>query len=110
MGFDSVKKGRIVAFRGTWGSGLATLEIEGENGVDSVHCENAATVRALEAAFGDVIGPGHTVKIDTLKGQPIAYTMGEMGLILGSFARISEYCMECGPFELGCRRCNKKEP
>ncbi|GAH87668.1 unnamed protein product, partial [marine sediment metagenome] len=57
-----IRKGRLIQFRGSWGSGLGTLEIEDSETGEHEHipCDNSATVRALETAFGDVITNGHT--------------------------------------------------
>lgn len=71
--------GTIQGFRGSWGSGLAELVIDGQ----AIPCENAPTVRALEALFGGVIGPGHTVHLNAIVGQPVAYRTGEFGLLEG---------------------------
>lgn len=54
---DRIEKGMIREFHGSWMSGLGTLVIEDELGcIHHVPCDNAPTVRALEGAFGDVIG------------------------------------------------------
>jgi len=71
-------QGRITGFSGSWGSGIATLYIDGM----PIHCENAATVRALDACF-DCIGENHTVCPGKLIGQEIEYTVDELGLLLG---------------------------
>ena len=47
-------RGTIDGFSGSWDSGLGYLVIDGQ----PVPCDNAATVRALEACFGGVITPG----------------------------------------------------
>jgi len=48
-----IRKGKLIQFHGSWGSGLGTLEIEdseiGEH--EHIPCDNGATIRALEAAF-----------------------------------------------------------
>lgn len=70
--------GMITDFRGSWGSGLAILEIGG----CGILCENGATVRALAAIFGDeVIGPGHTVNVAYLRGRIVEYETDGMGLL-----------------------------
>jgi len=62
---EIIEKGTIQEFRGSWMSGLATLVIEDElGGIHHVPCDNAPTVRALEGAFGGVIGDAHDVKTD----------------------------------------------
>ncbi len=52
---NGMRHGIIDAFVGNWGSGLGYLVIDGQ----PVPCDNAATVRALDACFGGVIAPGH---------------------------------------------------
>ena len=82
----AIYKGKIMAFHGTWMSGLATLAIEDyDRGLIEVPCDNAQTVRALDYAFGDVIGNAHTVNGDAIQGREIYYFMDEMGLVLGGF-------------------------
>jgi hypothetical protein len=79
-----VEKGKIKDFRGTWGSGLATLVIEDEGGlIHNVSCENAPTVRALEAAFGNIITEGHTVDVSNMKDRVIYYEMTDWGTLEG---------------------------
>lgn len=85
------RKGSILAFRGSWGSGLGTLVLD----TGAVHCENAATVRALDACFGDVIGPGHTVNQEAIAGQEVYYCLDEMGLILEAFVPTSDESLDC---------------
>jgi hypothetical protein len=78
-----VFKGRIVAFGGSWGSGLGTLVIDDEKrGRVSILCENGATVRALDAAFCNVIGDAHDVKTDGGHvGQGIYYSTDDFGIL-----------------------------
>jgi len=78
-----MRMGTIIGFRGSWMSGLATLIIETDEGIEHVFCENAPTVRALEAAFGGVIGPGHTVDVDAIAGRRILYSTDSMGVLEG---------------------------
>lgn len=54
-----------MGFHGTSESEIATLVIElSGRELDYVACQNAPAVRALEEAFGNVIGDGHTVRSD----------------------------------------------
>ena len=87
-----IRKGRLIQFRGSWGSGLGTLEIEdSETGErEPVPCDNGATVRALEAAFGDVITDGHTANGDGYRGQEVYWSYDELGLVLGGFTPIDD--------------------
>ena len=87
-----IKKGRLIQFRGSWGSGLATLEIEdSETGAhELIPCDNGATVRALESAFGDVITPGHTANGDGYKGQEVYWSLDEFGLVLEGFTPVED--------------------
>lgn len=82
-----VRKGTIVALRGTWGSGLAELVIDEQVGDEvkrvAVTCENAQTVRSLDACFGKVIGNGHT--IDNREGghlgKEIYFSVGDFDVL-----------------------------
>jgi len=87
-----IRKGRLIQFGGSWGSGLATLEIEGsETGAhELIPCDNGATVRALEAAFGDVITEGHTANGDGYKGREVYWSYDEFGLVLEGFTPVED--------------------
>ena len=83
-----VYRGVIDGFSGSWGSGLGYLVISGV----PVPCDNGATVRALEACFGDVIGEGHCVDGEGGHvGQEIVYSMDEFGLVMGWFTPVEEW-------------------
>ena len=85
-----IRKGKLIQFRGSWGSGLASLEIEdSETGVhEHVPCDNGTTVRAFEAAFGDVITTGHTANGDGYRGQEVYWSLDEFGLVLAGFTPV----------------------
>jgi len=85
-----VKHGIIKGFRGSWGSGVAVLELESGSGVvDKVLCDNAPTVRAFRRCFGSrVIAPGHRVNIDALKGRKILYSVDDLGFLV-SFSPVN---------------------
>jgi len=85
-----IRKGKLVQFRGSWGSGLGTLEIEdSETGeCEPVPCDNGATVRALEAAFGNVITPVHTANGGGYKGREVYWSLDEFGLVLAGFTPV----------------------
>ena len=70
-------RGTIDGFMGSWGSGLAHLIIDGH----PVPCDNAATVRALDACFGGVIAPGHLVDQDSIVGRGIRYSVSPWGVL-----------------------------
>ena len=83
---QKIRKGIIRGFSGSWGSGLAFLQIQdSETGiVQNVPCENGATVRALEGAFGNVIGKAHNVKQDAgFLGQEIFWSLADYGVMEG---------------------------
>ena len=88
----NIRKGKLIRFSGSWGSGLGTLEIE--DSVTGVHqcvpCDNGTTVRALEAAFGNVITPGHTANGNGYRGQEVYWSYDELGLVLGGFTPVEE--------------------
>jgi len=85
--------GRIVDFRGDWSSGMATLVLEVKGRRVAVHCENGPTVRALEAIFGGVIVPSHSVDVGALRGKKIQYEVDEWG-VLGSIGPVPEVSRE----------------
>ena len=87
-----IKKGRLIQFHGSWGSGLGILVIEdSETGIpEHVPCDNGATVRALEAAFGNVITPAHTANGDGYKGQEVYWSYDELGLVLEGFTPVAD--------------------
>jgi len=87
-----VRKGKLIQFGGSWGSGLGTLEIEdSETGErELVHCDNPATVRALESAFGNVITDGHTANGGGYKGREVYWSLDEFGLVLEGFTPVED--------------------
>ena len=91
-----IRKGIIKDFQGSWGSGLGTLIIkDSETGVtDHLSCDNAATVRALEACFGNVITEGHTADGKGYKDQEVFWSMDDMGLVLGGFTPVDDASLE----------------
>lgn len=84
----SVSRSRISNVEGSWGSGLATMEVETLQPRqdqpwpvltvkhETLAVENAQFFRALENAFGGVIQPGHSVDLRRVIGQEI-YWVGE---------------------------------
>lgn len=79
-------KGTIKDFQGSWGSGLATLLMEGPEGqIDTVFCDNAQTVRAFADCYSNenIIIDGHCVNTKVLIGKKIKYETD--GMILTSF-------------------------
>lgn len=75
--------GTIQAFYGSWGSGLAQLEVQTENGVEMLMADNGPLVRALDACFGGVIQENHTASVEHLRGEPIAFSVDFMGVMEG---------------------------
>ena len=89
--------GIIRGFSGTWMSGMGYLHIEDmDTGViEPVPCENGATVRALQACFGDVIGDAHDVDNKGGHiGQEIYWDYDDMGLMLGGFTPAYDWDLE----------------
>lgn len=80
-----MEKGKILGFRGTWGSGIATLTVKnlktGE--IENIPTDNAPTVRALESAYGNIISAGHTADISRIKGKIIYYDYTGWGTLAG---------------------------
>jgi len=78
------RKGKVIGFGGSWGSGLGTLSIEDEEGyIHNIPCDNGPTVRALEDAFGNFITENHTVDTKSIKGKKIFYEITDYGLLAG---------------------------
>jgi len=55
-----------------------------------VSCDNPATVRALELAFGNVITDGHTANGDGYKGREVYWSLDEFGLVLAAFTPVED--------------------
>jgi hypothetical protein len=88
-------KGTILGFRGSWSSGIAALLIKDSKGkIKEIPCENTATVRALDACYGDVIQSGRTASEKPFVGKKIFYEYDDMGLLLGRFVPACEFCGE----------------
>ena len=87
-------KARILGFKGSWMSGLGALlleDLDDSGGPPMIHCENAPTVRALEGAFGNVIGNAHDVNNEGGHiGKEIYYSFDDMGLILECFTPVED--------------------
>ena len=81
-----MKTGIIKDFQGSWGSGVATLVLKVGRKTETIHCENAPTVRALASMFPGVIVEGHCVNVDALRGQRVQFALDDMGLMLGALA------------------------
>lgn len=82
---NCMKYGVIDGFSGSWDSGLGYLVIDG----CPVPCDNAATVRALEACFGGVIAPGYLVDQGSIVGQEIQYQISPWG-VLEAFSPVND--------------------
>lgn len=86
MSKSGIQFGKIIEFRGSWNSGIATLVIEHEDGTRvNVPCDNAPTVRALNAAYGNVIQHGHKASTKPFIDKWIYYAWDNMGLMLAGF-------------------------
>ena len=102
-----MRRGTITGFSGHWLSGIGYLLVDGVG----VPCENAPTVRALDACFGDVIAEGHTVSQETIVGKEIYYSMDDLGLVLGGFTPVDELVWddEVDPADFGIQTSVDKE-
>jgi len=82
--------GIIKDFKGSWNSGIAILTIEREDGTTQlIYCDNAPTVRALDATFGNVID-GHAVNLQAILGKKIRYGLDETGFVLAWIRGVEE--------------------
>jgi hypothetical protein len=82
-----IYRGKIGRFSGNWMSGIGYLIIGGK----MVPCDNAPTVRALDACFGNVITNWHSVNNDAIHGKDIVYSMDEYGMILEAFTPTKDW-------------------
>jgi hypothetical protein len=78
-------KGTLTGFSGSWMSGIGQLIFSDR---PAVMCENAQTVRSLQACYGDVIDKGHTASIKS--PREIVYSVDDVGLLLG-FTPVDEW-------------------
>ena len=88
-----MEHGIIKGFRGSYMSGIGHLIIENvKTGMtEAIPCDNGATVRALEWAFGDVIGNAHDVEADGGHvNQEIYWDWDDFWLTLGGFTPVEE--------------------
>jgi len=87
-----IRKGKLIQFYGSWGSGLGYLEIEDSETGEHEHvpCDNGVTVRVLEGAFGDTITEGHTANGNGYKGRGVYWSYDEFGLVLGGFTPVED--------------------
>ena len=78
-----IRRGILVEFQGTQESGVGYLLIrDSKTGIiESVPCENAPTVRALEACFGNTITEGHTAEGVGYKGREVFWTCDWLGVL-----------------------------
>jgi hypothetical protein len=84
---DAVDKGleigEIQGLMATFHSGLAQLVVSVDGKQRFLSADNGALVRALERAFGGVIGEGHKASVEHLIGVPIAYEVTDYGTLAG---------------------------
>jgi len=89
---ERIKRGTIVDFKGSWGSGIAIISIKDDKGkIQNIPCENTTTVRALDSMFEGVITAGHSVNVEALRGKQIKWIWDDMGLMLGGIAPDTSY-------------------
>ena len=72
-------EGTIIGFRGSRDSRIAHLVVDG---VD-VPCNNAATVRCLDACFDNFIIDGHACDVNAIIGKRIRYTVDDFAVLDG---------------------------
>jgi hypothetical protein len=76
----------IVAFQGSWTSGIASLIVQHDDGTQvTLMADSGPLGRALGAAF-DSVGEGHTIRNEAISGKRIVYYMDDMGLLLKGFS------------------------
>ena len=81
------KTGTIVGFGGSWGSGLAFLQLDTDEGLVSIPADNGPLARALRHMFGDeVYGEAHSINQAAIVGKQVVWDYDDMGLCLGYLA------------------------
>ena len=85
-----MRRGKIENFKGTHQSGIAQITIkDSKTGISmEIPCDNAPTVRMFAHLYDNVIGAGHTVNVDAIKGREIYWQFDDMGLIFGGFTPV----------------------
>ena len=90
-----IHKGKIIGFSGSWESGLASLQVKDSRTgkIQNLSADNAPLFRALERAFGGVLGAGHTASIANIKGKEIYWVKGDW-VDIGGFTPVEEASVE----------------
>ncbi len=78
-----IQKGILKEFSGSFGSGLGFLSVEVDGNIKQFPCDNGATVRSLENAFGNVITEGHTANGAGFKDQEVYFSVDEFDVLEG---------------------------
>src|SRR3990167_8817692 len=73
----------IKGLRGSWGNGLASLDVVQAGHAVVLHADSGPLIRGLDAAFGNVIQSGHRADISGVMGQPITYWLEDWGGLAG---------------------------
>ncbi|WNM70318.1 hypothetical protein [Myxococcus phage Mx1] len=62
--------------------GLVVFTIKDDDGkTHTLYGDNGQTIRSLDAAYGNVIMPGHQFNADAVKGKRIEYEADDLGLM-----------------------------
>ncbi len=77
-----LRRGVIVDFRGSWGSGLAGLVIEEEDKQVTVYADSGPLGRALQSLYGAAC-PGNTIDVSKIEGKEILFSTDDLGLLVG---------------------------
>jgi len=79
---QEVIRGKIISVSGSWGSGLATMQLQAGKKLVTVHGDNGVLIRALDGCYG-CITKGHTFSNDSIKGKEIIVVLESWGTIAG---------------------------
>ena len=101
-----MKTGIIRGFRGSWSSGIGLLMIQDSNTgeIESVPCENASTIRALDDCFGNIIEAGNVVSQARfeLGDLEIDWDFDDLGIMLGWFSPVGDGAFRGRRVSMGC--------
>ncbi len=77
-----LRKGTIVGFEGSWGSGLAGLVLEEHGDRVTVYADSGPLGRALESYYGASC-LGNVIDESRIEGREVMFATDSMGLLVG---------------------------
>lgn len=77
-------RGKIIGFFGSWGSGLATLHVEHNDGtIETIPCKNELAIKLLKNKFSNIVRSDGGIKYDGEHvGKEILYSIDKWGNLI----------------------------